>query len=132
MPLTDLDCDGRKVRSFSLGDGREIRLYEPPPPPPPDPPKRKAADVDFEAFVARAVHPDSVRLLSRRQLEIAEMVGRGMARKKIARLLRLKVVTVDSHCAHACEALNIHSAVELGIFFALRGYHSKFIQPENQ
>ena len=51
--------------------------------------------------------------LSDRELEVFEMIGRGLPMREIARELHLSVKTIETHRAHIKEKLNITSAVQL-------------------
>jgi DNA-binding NarL/FixJ family response regulator len=51
--------------------------------------------------------------LSDRELEVFEMIGRGLPMREIARELHLSVKTIETHRAHIKEKLNIGSAVQL-------------------
>jgi DNA-binding CsgD family transcriptional regulator len=54
--------------------------------------------------------------LSDRELEVLDLVGRGMAKRDIARALQLGIPTVNTHCARIKEKLNLKSAAELQHF----------------
>jgi len=51
--------------------------------------------------------------LSDRELEVFEMIGRGLPMREIAKELHLSVKTIETHRAHIKEKLNITSAVQL-------------------
>jgi DNA-binding NarL/FixJ family response regulator len=51
--------------------------------------------------------------LSDRELEVFEMIGRGLPMREIAKELHLSVKTIETHRAHIKEKLNISSAVQL-------------------
>jgi DNA-binding NarL/FixJ family response regulator len=51
--------------------------------------------------------------LSDRELEVFEMIGRGLPMREIAKELHLSVKTIETHRAHIKEKLNITSAVHL-------------------
>jgi DNA-binding NarL/FixJ family response regulator len=51
--------------------------------------------------------------LSDRELEVFELVGRGLATREIARRLRVSVRTIDSHLAHIKEKLALKNGREL-------------------
>lgn len=52
-------------------------------------------------------------LLTPREIAVLGYVARGLAKKEIARLCRISVKTVEQHCAHIMEKLDIHDRVEL-------------------
>lgn len=55
----------------------------------------------------------SVDLLSNRELQVYEQIGRGMSTRDIADTLHLSIKTVESHRANIKEKLQISSATEL-------------------
>ena len=62
-------------------------------------------------------------LLSDRELETLRLMGEGLARKEIAKKLKLSVFTVDTHVRHIYDKFNvpnsaaaIHRAHRLGLF----------------
>jgi DNA-binding NarL/FixJ family response regulator len=54
-----------------------------------------------------------VSALTDRELEVFSMIGRGMAKRDIAKALQLGVATVNTHCARIKEKLNMRSGNEL-------------------
>lgn len=52
-------------------------------------------------------------ILTRRELEIFRMIGRGRNTREIARQLEVSIKTVESHRAHIKEKLQLNSAFEL-------------------
>ena len=54
-----------------------------------------------------------VSLLSDRELEVFEMIGRGMGTREIAEALRLSPKTVESHRAHIKEKLQFETSAEI-------------------
>jgi len=54
-----------------------------------------------------------VEQLSDRELEVFEMLGRGLGTRQIADALRVSIKTVQVYCARTKEKLNVHSATEL-------------------
>ena len=52
-------------------------------------------------------------LLSDREFEVFELLGRGRRTREIAQLLNLSDKTVQTHREHIKEKLNIHDAVSL-------------------
>jgi DNA-binding NarL/FixJ family response regulator len=55
----------------------------------------------------------SVAVLSDRELEVFELLGRGRGSREIAEELHLSVKTVDTHRAHIKEKLNLRTAPEM-------------------
>lgn len=76
-----------------------------------------------EAMRDRAVHRfsrgaeqsprDNASLLSDRELEIFELIGRAQSTRQIARRLRVSVSTVETHRSHIKEKLGLSNATEL-------------------
>jgi DNA-binding NarL/FixJ family response regulator len=54
-----------------------------------------------------------VETLSDRELEVFEMIGRGMPTREIAERLHLSVKTIETHRAHIKQKLNLRNATEL-------------------
>jgi len=61
------------------------------------------------AATAEAAAP----LLSRRELQIAHLINRGLTNKQIARQLRIEPPTVKNHVHHICEKLGVHKRGEV-------------------
>jgi DNA-binding NarL/FixJ family response regulator len=61
----------------------------------------------------RAVHCSGVELLSDREIEVFQLVGRGLTSREIAGQLNLGPTTVDSYRARIKEKLAIKNAAEL-------------------
>ncbi len=57
--------------------------------------------------------------LTRRELEVLRLIGRGLARKQIAAALFLSVKTIDAHQAHILRKLGVESRMDL-VRFAIR------------
>jgi DNA-binding NarL/FixJ family response regulator len=51
--------------------------------------------------------------LSDRELEVIQLIGRGLSTREIAASLNLSVKTIESHRAHIKEKLNLRNATEL-------------------
>jgi DNA-binding NarL/FixJ family response regulator len=60
----------------------------------------------------RAPEVSGISLLSDREIEVFQLVGRGFNSREIAKQLRLEVSTVDSYRARIKEKLGIKNAVE--------------------
>lgn len=54
-----------------------------------------------------------IELLSDRELEVFELLGRGRGTREIAETLRISMKTVQAYCARIKEKLNLASATEL-------------------
>jgi DNA-binding NarL/FixJ family response regulator len=61
----------------------------------------------------KAVRPSGVDLLSDREIEVFQLVGRGLNSREIAERLNLGSTTVDSYRARIKEKLGIKNAAEL-------------------
>jgi len=62
------------------------------------------------------VHADfvsPVKLLSDRELEVFDLIGKGKKTSQIAELLNLSVKTIETHRSHIKQKLNLNSSVEL-------------------
>jgi DNA-binding NarL/FixJ family response regulator len=62
------------------------------------------------------IAPHAVDPLTNRELEVLSLIGRGTAKRDIAKALQLGVPTVNTHCARIKEKLNLKSAAELQHF----------------
>jgi DNA-binding NarL/FixJ family response regulator len=61
------------------------------------------------------------QLLTPRELEILSYLAKGLAKKEIARITDLSVKTVEQHCTHLMQKLDIHDRVELARFAIREG-----------
>jgi len=61
----------------------------------------------------RPLERDPITTLSARELEVFEMIGRGLSTKQIARRLHLGQKTVETHREHVKRKLGIANAIEL-------------------
>jgi len=59
--------------------------------------------------------------LSRRELEIAALVGRGLRNREIAGRLFLSVRTVDAHVEHIRDKLDFHSRAQIAAWAFAQG-----------
>lgn len=66
----------------------------------------------FSRGVAQAAR-DNASLLSDRELEIFELIGRAQSTRQIARRLRVSVSTVETHRSHIKEKLGLNNSTEL-------------------
>lgn len=62
-----------------------------------------------------------LELLTAREKQILSYLARGMSKKEIARLDGASVKTVDHHCQHVMEKLDLHDRVELARFAIREG-----------
>jgi DNA-binding NarL/FixJ family response regulator len=62
------------------------------------------------------IAPQTVANLTDRELEVLGLIGRGSAKRDIAKTLQLGIPTVNTHCARIKEKLNLKSAAELQHF----------------
>ena len=60
-----------------------------------------------------AVAKSNIERLTDRELEVFELIGRGLGTRQIAQRLRLGVSTVETHRAHLKEKLETKSGTEL-------------------
>lgn len=69
----------------------------------------------FQKFLGKPQQKNDspVSILSDRELEVFELLGRGKSTREIAVALGLSVKTVDSHRAHIKDKLRLRSAAEL-------------------
>lgn len=54
-----------------------------------------------------------IERLTDRELEVVQLIGRGLSTREIAESLNLSVKTIESHRAHVKEKLNLRNATEL-------------------
>lgn len=62
---------------------------------------------------ARTAPTDAVSALSDRELEVFELIGKGLSTRKIAAQLCLSVKTIETYRAHIKQKLNISDSAEL-------------------
>ena len=62
-----------------------------------------------------------LELLTAREKQVLSYLARGMSKKEIARLDGTSVKTVDHHCQHVMEKLDLHDRVELTRFAIREG-----------
>jgi len=69
----------------------------------------------FQKFLGHQQVKNSspVSVLSDRELEVFELIGRGRGTREIAESLHLSIKTIDSHRAHIKEKLKLATATEL-------------------
>lgn len=75
----------------------------------------RVADQVLHQLVNGSTDPGGspVDRLSDRELEVIQLIGRGLSTREIASSLNLSVKTIESHRAHIKEKLNLRNATEL-------------------
>jgi DNA-binding CsgD family transcriptional regulator len=80
--------------------------------------------------VAPGTHPPaSAAVLSKRELEVADLVARGHSNSTVARELYLSPATVASHVAHILEKLGFSSRVEIAAWVVERRLRDEASRP---
>jgi DNA-binding CsgD family transcriptional regulator len=77
--------------------------------------------VEGKTFATRS----PVERLSDRELTVFDLLGQGLGTRQIAETLQLSIKTVQAHCAHIKEKLNLSSATQL-LREAVRRSESKY------
>jgi len=76
-----------------------------------------ASDSEELAFRSWQLRRDAarqqIRRLSRRELQVAQLVSRGLANKSIALELEISVKTIEKHRANATRKLGVGSTAEM-------------------
>ena len=62
---------------------------------------------------SNATSSSPIDRLTDRELEVVQLIGRGLSSREIAESLNLSVKTIESHRAHVKEKLNLRNATEL-------------------
>jgi len=75
----------------------------------------RVADQVLHQLVNGGADPSAspVDRLSDRELEVIQLIGRGLSTREIAATLNLSIKTIESHRAHIKEKLNLRNATEL-------------------
>src|SRR3989440_421773 len=68
-----------------------------------------------------SIHRASESLVTRRELEIAQLITAGHSNREIARKLFLSERTVDNHVQHLLNKLNFHSRTQIAAWIAGQG-----------
>ena len=72
---------------------------------------------DTDAFQAWLIRRDAarqqIRRLSRRELQVVDLVAQGLANKSIAQELTISVKTIEKHRANAARKLSVNSTADL-------------------
>jgi DNA-binding NarL/FixJ family response regulator len=66
-------------------------------------------------------HLTRLHLLTQREREVLGHLAKGLPKKSIARLMGISVKTVEKHCDHVMEKLDIHDRVQLARFAIREG-----------
>lgn len=77
---------------------------------------------DVEQLAATTGHPAT--LLTRRELQVMEMIARGLTNREIAEHLEISVKTVDTHRGHVMKKLALRNNADLTRFALKHGYLS--------
>jgi len=71
-------------------------------------------DIAFRAWLTRRdAARQQIRRLSRRELQVVQLVASGLANKSIALELQISVKTIEKHRANAARKLGINSTAEM-------------------
>lgn len=74
-----------------------------------------------EALVAAGERPPA-SMLTRRELQVMEMIARGITNREIAEALDVSVKTIDSHRNHTLKKLGLRNNADLTRFAVKHGY----------
>ena len=66
-------------------------------------------------------HLTRLKLLTQRELEVLGHLAQGLPKKTVATLMDISVKTVEKHCDHIMEKLDIHDRVQLARFAIREG-----------
>ncbi|MBP2471722.1 non-specific serine/threonine protein kinase [Crossiella equi] len=88
--------------------------------------RRRGADFDLHEAVTFALEelapkPEAPARLTRRQLEVAELVAQGLSNKEIARELAIAQRTAEAHLEHILARLGLRSRAQVAAWVAARG-----------
>jgi DNA-binding NarL/FixJ family response regulator len=71
-------------------------------------------EVAFRTWVSRRdTARQQIRRLSRRELQVVQLVSNGLANKSIAQELQISVKTIEKHRANAARKLGVNSTAEM-------------------
>lgn len=71
-------------------------------------------EIDFQAWlVRRDAARQQIRRLSKRELQVVQLVTSGLANKDIAHTLNISVKTIEKHRANASRKLGVNNTAEL-------------------
>lgn len=82
---------------------------------------RKRLVVDTAGAHLRKDRHTRIQMLTQRERQILGYLARGLAKKEIARLAEISPKTVDQHCSHIMNKLDIHDRVALARFAIREG-----------
>lgn len=83
---------------------------------------RVGAGLAWPRQVARStVRSGPASPITRRELEIAQLIAGGLSNKEIARKLFLSERTVDNHVQHLLNKLNFHSRAQIAAWVERQG-----------
>ena len=82
---------------------------------------RRRLVVDASGPHLRKAPRARIEMLTPREQQILGYVARGLAKKEIARLVGISPKTVDQHCSHIMDKLDIHDRVALARFAIREG-----------
>ncbi len=71
-------------------------------------------EVAFRTWLSRRdTARQQIRRLSRRELQVVQLVSNGLANKSIAQELQISVKTIEKHRANAARKLGVNSTAEM-------------------
>lgn len=71
-------------------------------------------EVAFRSWMSRRdAARQQIRRLSRRELQVVQLVSNGLANKSIAQELQISVKTIEKHRANAARKLGVNSTAEM-------------------
>lgn len=71
-------------------------------------------EVAFRTWMSRRdAARQQIRRLSRRELQVVQLVSNGLANKSIAQELQISVKTIEKHRANAARKLGVNSTAEM-------------------
>lgn len=82
---------------------------------------RKRLVVDASGARLRKDRHTRIEMLTSREHQILGYIARGLAKKEIARFVGISAKTVDQHCSHIMDKLDIHDRVALARFAIREG-----------
>jgi DNA-binding NarL/FixJ family response regulator len=85
------------------------------------PPAELVSAVLGEETVIPSLAPSPGELLSARELEVLELIGRGLRNREIAEQLVVSEATVKTHVRHVLEKLRLRKRAEAAVVAAGRG-----------
>lgn len=78
---------------------------------------------DAQALLAAGVQP-AAAALTRREVQVMEMLARGMTNREVAEHLEISTKTVDTHRGHVMKKLKLRNNADLTRFAVKHGYVS--------